>query len=147
MNNSTREWDQLIFILASWMSYCWSGRTSWSKFYLLTGLPRVREMSGKNKIFSRSGKSQGILKKCQGIFPISPMSGNCQGILWCHVRELSGNVIMTLFLDWNLHHMIRAVPGLCLCRCLLGKYKLRVYWLLLLNFYFSKILCVWENDH
>ena len=35
-----------------------------------TGLPRVREMSGKNEIFSRSGKSQGILKKCQGILAI-----------------------------------------------------------------------------
>ena len=34
------------------------------------GLPRVREMSGKNEIFSRSGKSQGILKKCQGILAI-----------------------------------------------------------------------------
>ena len=29
--------------------------------------------------------------------------------------------------------MIRAVPGLCLCKCLLGKYKLKVYCLLLLN--------------
>ena len=34
------------------------------------GLPCVREMSGKNEIFSRSGKSQGILKKCQGILAI-----------------------------------------------------------------------------
>ena len=82
----------------------------------LAGLPRVREMSGKNKIFSRSGKSQGILA-------IWPMSGNCQGILWRHVRELSGNFVMTLFLDWNFHHMIRTVPRLCLCECLLGKYK------------------------
>ena len=46
-----------------------------------TGLPRVREKSGKNKIFSRSGNCQGILKKCQGILAISPMSGKCQGIL------------------------------------------------------------------
>ena len=36
----------------------------------LSGLPRVREMSGKHKIFSRSGKSQGILKKCQGILAV-----------------------------------------------------------------------------
>ena len=35
-----------------------------------TGLPRVREKSGKNKIFSRSGNCQGILKKCQGILAI-----------------------------------------------------------------------------
>ena len=34
------------------------------------GLPRVREKSGKNKIFSRSGNCQGILKKCQGILSI-----------------------------------------------------------------------------
>ena len=34
------------------------------------GLPRVREKSGKNKIFSRSGNCQGILKKCQGILAI-----------------------------------------------------------------------------
>ena len=45
------------------------------------GLPRVREKSGKNKIFSRSGNCQGILKKCQGILAIWPMSGKCQGIL------------------------------------------------------------------
>ena len=46
-----------------------------------TGLPRVREKSGKNKIFSRSGNCQGILKKCQGILAIWLMSGKCQGIL------------------------------------------------------------------
>ena len=38
--------------------------------HIIPGLPRVREMSGKNEIFSRSGKSQGILKKCQGILAI-----------------------------------------------------------------------------
>ena len=47
-------------------------------------LPRVREMSGKNKIFSRSGKSQGIWKKMSGKF----------GHL-AHVRELSGNFVMS----------------------------------------------------
>ena len=36
----------------------------------ISGLPRVREKSGKNKIFSRSGNCQGILKKCQGILAI-----------------------------------------------------------------------------
>ena len=36
----------------------------------MAGLPRVREKSGKNKIFSRSGNCQGILKKCQGILAI-----------------------------------------------------------------------------
>ena len=46
-----------------------------------SGLPRVREKSGKNKIFSRSGNCQGILKKCQGILAIWLMSGKCQGIL------------------------------------------------------------------
>ena len=39
-------------------------------FTLYTGLSRVSEMSGKNKIFSRSGKSHGILKKCQGVSTI-----------------------------------------------------------------------------
>ena len=48
---------------------------------LSAGLPRVREKSGKNKIFSRSGNCQGILKKCQGILAIWLMSGKCQGIL------------------------------------------------------------------
>ena len=38
--------------------------------WLCAGLPRVREKSGKNKIFSRSGNCQGILKKCQGILSI-----------------------------------------------------------------------------
>ena len=37
---------------------------------IMSGLPRVREKSGKNKIFSRSGNCQGILKKCQGILAI-----------------------------------------------------------------------------
>ena len=38
---------------------------------------KVRE----NKIFSRSGNCQGILKNCQEILAIWPMSGNCHGIL------------------------------------------------------------------
>ena len=59
------------------------------------------------------------------------------------LRELSGNFVMTLLLDWNFHHMKKALPALCLCKCLLGKYKLKVYWLFLLNFCLSKILCVW----
>ena len=60
---------------------------------ICSGLPRVREISGKNKIFSRSGKSQGILKKMSGNFGhmthireffrefCHVMSVNCQGIL------------------------------------------------------------------
>ena len=59
-------------------------------------LPRIREMSGKNKIFSRSGKSQGILRKCRGILAVWPMSGNfvmsCQGI----VREFCHDIIYRL---------------------------------------------------
>ena len=47
---------------------------SWDPFRgatpILAGLPHVKEISGKNKIFSRSGKSPGILKKCQGILAI-----------------------------------------------------------------------------
>ena len=62
--------------------YCLQlGRYFLNVMIILTGLPRVREKSGKNKIFSRSGNCQGILKKCQGILSIWPMSGNCQGIL------------------------------------------------------------------
>ena len=133
-----RDYSELIYgyicIMIKYSHYTQTGTDPCPEMATVTGLPRVTEMSGKNKIFSRSGKSQGFLKKCQGILAIWPMSGNCQGILWCHVRELSGNFIMTLFLDRNFHHMIRVLPGLCLCKCLLGKYKLKVYWLLLLNF-------------
>ena len=46
----------------------------------VTGLPRVREMSGKNKIFSRSGKFE-------------ELSGNFGHLT--HVRELSGNFVMS----------------------------------------------------
>ena len=49
-----------------------------------TGLPRVREMSGKHKIFSRSGKSQEILKKMSGKFDH-----------FTNVRELLGNFVMS----------------------------------------------------
>ena len=45
---------------------------------------------------------------------------------------------MTLFFDWNL-------IVLCLCKCLLGKCKLKVNWLLLLYFCLSKILGVWGS--
>ena len=38
--------------------------------------------------------------------------------------------------------MIMTLPGLCLCKCVLGKYKLKVYLLLLLNFYLSNISSV-----
>ena len=34
-----------------------------------TGLPCVREKSGKNKIFSRSGNCQGILENVREILP------------------------------------------------------------------------------
>ena len=47
-------------------------------------LNRVATCQGKvreKKNFSRSGNCQGILKKCQGILAIWPMSGKCQGIL------------------------------------------------------------------
>ena len=63
----------MVSILCKQVLYC----------HKISGLPRVREMSGKNKIFSRSGKSQGILKK---------MSGNFGHMT--HVRELSGNFMM-----------------------------------------------------
>ena len=51
------------------------------KFSLIySGLPRVREMSGKNKIFSWSGKSRGNLKKMSGNFGHLINAGN----LGCH---------------------------------------------------------------
>ena len=50
----------------------------------LAALPRVRAMLEKNKIFTRSGKSRGIVKK---------MSGNFGHLT--HVRELSGNFVMS----------------------------------------------------
>ena len=78
----------------TWLHCEQKERYNWRHY--LVGLPCVREMSGKNKIFSKSGKSQGILKKCQGILTISPMSGNCQGILWCHVREFYYDIIFRL---------------------------------------------------
>ena len=49
---------------------------------LVTGLPRVREKSGKNKIFSRSGNCQGILKKCQEFWPFDQCQGNVRE--FCH---------------------------------------------------------------
>ena len=81
--------------------------------------------------------------KCQGKTQFSPGQGKVREF-WGNVREfspfdtcqaivrevgdiLSGNFVMTLFLDLDFHHMIRAVPGLCFCKCLLGKYKLKIY--------------------
>ena len=97
-----------------------------------SGLPHVREKQNFLQVRDKSGN-------------FKEMSGNFCHLT--HVRELSGNFIMTLFLDWNLHHMIGALPVLCLCKCLLGKYKLKVYWLLLLNICLSKILGMWRNCH
>ena len=55
-------------LIAATIHFCYKVR------FLLMGMfssgLRVREKSGKNKIFSRSGNCQGILKKCQGILPI-----------------------------------------------------------------------------
>ena len=46
------------------------------------GLPCVREKSGKNKIFSRSGNCQGILENIREFLPLD----SCQGIVreFCH---------------------------------------------------------------
>ena len=46
-----------------------------------SGLPRVREKSGKLKKNSRSGNCQGILLTVREIWKYSQMSGNCQRIL------------------------------------------------------------------
>ena len=53
-------------------------------------VPHIEKCQGK-KIFSRSGKSQGILKKCQGNFHLT------------HVRELSGKFVMSCqrILSWH----------------------------------------------
>ena len=71
--------------------------------------------------------------KCQGKTKFSPgqgKSGNFEKMLGnfghlTHVREfcnvMSWNFVVTLFLDSNFHHMISALPGWCLCKCLLGK--------------------------
>ena len=79
-------------------------------------------VSMKNKIFSRSGNFE--------FWPFDP----CQGI----IREFCYDI----FLDWKFHH-IRHLPGLCLCKYLLGKYKLHVYWLLLLSCCLLRILGMW----
>ena len=68
---------------------------------------------------------------CQGNVgktKFSPGQGKVRG--FCGVT--SGNFVMTLFFNWNFHYVIRALPGLCLCKCLLDKYKFNVYWLLLI---------------
>ena len=60
-----------------------------------TGLPHVKEMSGKNEIFSRSGKCQGILKKSvREFWSFDP----CQGIVREFCDVMSGNFVMTLFI-------------------------------------------------
>ena len=52
-----------------------------SFYEVISGLPRVREKSGKNKIFSRSGNFE-------------KMSGNFGH--FTNVREMSGNFVMTI---------------------------------------------------
>ena len=114
-----------------------------SIFILLhfTGLPRVRKMSGKNKIFSRSGKSQGILKKWQGILAIWPMPGNfvmsCQGI----VREFCHDIIFRLKLP-SCDKGFSQVVYINVCLANINSREL-----FLLNFCLSIILGVWGNCH
>ena len=60
---------------------------------LKQGCHDVGVMSGKNKFFSRTRKSQGVWGKCQGVW------GKCQGLLSWHI-----------FLDWNFHHMVTVKP-------------------------------------
>ena len=69
-------------------------------------------------------------QNCQGILSCHVMSANCQG--FCHVREfchvMAENFVLTFFeIVKTSHHIIRDLPGLCLYKCLLGKYKLKVY--------------------
>ena len=53
--------------------------------FLITGLPRVREMSGKTNFLQVREKSGNFEK----------MSGNFGHLI--NVRELSGNFVMTIF--------------------------------------------------
>ena len=56
-----------------------------------SGLPRVREMSGKNEIFLQVREKSGNFEK---------MSGNFGHLT--NVRELSGNFVMTIFFQIEL---------------------------------------------
>ena len=86
---------QIFTYILSWfltfnIFFCFrKSRLFIQNLHIITGLPRVREMSVKKIICYRPGKSQGILKKCQGISAFCHfMSGNCQGILLWHFYRL-----------------------------------------------------------
>ena len=94
---------------------------------------------GKTKFSPSQGKVREFWRIVREFWPFD----SCQGILWYHVRELSGNfVIMTLFLDWNFHHSIPSIPStwVLFMSMSIWQYKLKVYWLLLSNICFSKTL-------
>ena len=82
-------------------------------------------MSGRNNIFSRSGKSQNFEK----------MSGNFDHLT--HVRELSGNFVMSyegivrefshdIIFRMKLPSYDNGSTWVVLCKYLLSKYKLKV---------------------
>ena len=65
----------------------WSDVSRGEMLLAITGLPRVREKSGKNKILSRSGNFE-------------KMSGNFGHLT--NVREMSGNFVMTINFFWKM---------------------------------------------
>ena len=75
---------------------------------------QVREKSGNFEKMSGNFGHLTHVRELSGNFVIS-----CQGI----VREFCHDIIFRL----KLPSYDKALPGLCLCKCLLGKYKLKVY--------------------
>ena len=126
-----------------WLCFCFgiSLSTSWTR--LKTSI-----------LINRVATCQGNVREKQNFLQVREKSGNFEKmsrnlVHLTHVRELSRNFVMScqgivrefcygIFLDWNYYHIIRDLPGLCLCKCLLGKYKLKAYWLLLLS------CCLWR---
>ena len=63
---------------------------------------------GKTKFSPGQGKVREFWKNVREFWPFDP----CEGIVreFCHIK--SGNFVMTFFLDWNFHHMMRDLPRL-----------------------------------
>ena len=92
----------LVYAASAWYHFKWDlVALTMSVIMIKTGLPHVREKSGRNEILQMSGNCQGILSKCLKMsvrFAILGMSGKSQGILHYgkNVRELSGNFVIIL---------------------------------------------------
>ena len=95
------------------------------------------------RISSRVVTCQQNVREKQNFLQVMEKSGNFEKMSGnfghlTHVRELSGNFVMScwgiarefcydIFLHGNFHYIIRDLLGFCLCKCLFGKYKLKVY--------------------